>query len=113
MADSKREQFDANDTDHDGYITATELKPSLKGNGHIGEEHIATIVRMADVTATTESTRRVQPIRPLTRRCHLRSSSACFPRQAEEHSVHAVPLPDGQQLSTQERGSSGSFLGGD
>ncbi|MFG2639235.1 EF-hand domain-containing protein [Streptomyces sp. NPDC048362] len=51
MTDMKREQFKAIDTDNDGFITAKELKASLqgdKGNDLISDEHMATIVSMAD-----------------------------------------------------------------
>ncbi|MGW0884669.1 EF-hand domain-containing protein [Streptomyces sp. NPDC002671] len=48
MTASKREQFNAIDTDNDGYITADELKASLNGNNRISDEHITTIVQMAD-----------------------------------------------------------------
>ncbi|OKK06693.1 MULTISPECIES: EF-hand domain-containing protein [unclassified Streptomyces] len=44
----KRQQFDRIDTDGDGYITAEELRESLDGDGRVSEEHVATIVRMAD-----------------------------------------------------------------
>lgn len=43
-----REDFDAIDTDHDGYITADELKESLKDNPKVSDENVATITRMAD-----------------------------------------------------------------
>jgi len=50
MSDSEktREDFDAIDTDDDGYITADELKESLKGIPNVSDENIATIARMAD-----------------------------------------------------------------
>jgi len=50
MSDSNkvREDFDQIDTDDDGYITADELKESLKGNPKISDENVATVAQMAD-----------------------------------------------------------------
>jgi Ca2+-binding EF-hand superfamily protein len=46
--DKTREDFDAIDTDDDGYITAAELKEYHKDDTQLSEENIATIARMAD-----------------------------------------------------------------
>ena len=40
--------LDQIDTDDDGYITADELKESLKGNPKISDENVATVAQMAD-----------------------------------------------------------------
>ncbi|MFE9454401.1 hypothetical protein [Streptomyces sp. NPDC006739] len=54
-ADSKREEFDAIDTDNDGYITAAELRAALDGNGRISDEHIS-IIETAGITRMTSGT---------------------------------------------------------
>ena len=46
--DKTREDFDAIDTDDDGYITADELRESFKDNPKISPENAATIAQMAD-----------------------------------------------------------------
>ncbi len=43
-----KEDFDAIDTDGDGYITASELLTSLANNPNVTADEIATIVTMAD-----------------------------------------------------------------
>ena len=47
-SDTVREDFDAIDTDDDGYITADELKESFKDNPKVSPENVDTIARMAD-----------------------------------------------------------------
>jgi Ca2+-binding EF-hand superfamily protein len=47
-SDKAREDFDAIDTDGDGYITADELKESFKDNPKVSPENVDTISRMAD-----------------------------------------------------------------
>jgi len=47
-SDKTREDFDAIDTDDDGYITADELKESFKDNPKVSAENVATIAQMAD-----------------------------------------------------------------
>ena len=43
-----REDFDAIDTDDDGYITASELLTAIGNDPNVSPDHIATIVTMAD-----------------------------------------------------------------
>ena len=43
-----KEDFDAIDTDADGYITASELLRSLADNPNVGNDDIATVITMAD-----------------------------------------------------------------
>ncbi len=43
-----KEDFDAIDTDDDGFITANELKASLEGTSGVTDEQMATIVELAD-----------------------------------------------------------------
>lgn len=45
---SSKEDFDAIDTDGDGYITASELLTSLADNPKVTADDIAAIVTMAD-----------------------------------------------------------------
>jgi Ca2+-binding EF-hand superfamily protein len=47
-SDKTREDFDAIDTDDDGYVTADELKESFKNNPKVSAENVATIAEMAD-----------------------------------------------------------------
>jgi Ca2+-binding EF-hand superfamily protein len=47
-SDKTREDFNAIDTDDDGYITADELKESFKDNPKVSAENVATIAEMAD-----------------------------------------------------------------
>ena len=48
-SDKTRQDFDAIDTDGDGYITASELlKESVKDNPKITNDQIVTIIQMAD-----------------------------------------------------------------
>jgi Ca2+-binding EF-hand superfamily protein len=46
--DKTREDFNAIDTDKDGYITADELKESFKDNPKVSPENVAAIIKMAD-----------------------------------------------------------------
>lgn len=41
-------EFKQIDTDNDGFVTADELKASLRGNSKISKENADVIVRMAD-----------------------------------------------------------------
>jgi Ca2+-binding EF-hand superfamily protein len=43
-----KEDFDAIDTDGDGFITASELLKSLADNPKVSPDNVATIVQMAD-----------------------------------------------------------------
>ena len=43
-----KEDFDAIDTDGDGYITASELLRSLADNPNVDNDDIATVITMAD-----------------------------------------------------------------
>jgi Ca2+-binding EF-hand superfamily protein len=43
-----KEKFDEIDTDHDGFITASELKASITDASGVSQEHIDAIVAMAD-----------------------------------------------------------------
>jgi calmodulin len=47
-SDKTRQDFDAIDTDDDGFITANELKESFKDNPKVSPENVATIAAMAD-----------------------------------------------------------------
>jgi Ca2+-binding EF-hand superfamily protein len=47
-SDKTKEDFAKIDTDNDGYITADELKESLKGNPKISDDNVAQVVAMAD-----------------------------------------------------------------
>ncbi len=47
-SDTVREDFDAIDTDDEGYITADELEESFKDNPKVSPENVDTIARMAD-----------------------------------------------------------------
>ena len=48
-SDKTRQDFDAIDTDGDGYITASELlKESVKDNPKITNDQIVAIIQMAD-----------------------------------------------------------------
>jgi Ca2+-binding EF-hand superfamily protein len=47
-SDKTRQDFDEIDTDDDGYITANELKESLKDDPKVSPENVATIATMAD-----------------------------------------------------------------
>jgi Ca2+-binding EF-hand superfamily protein len=47
-SEQTKKDFDDIDTDDDGYITAAELKESLKSNPKVSDENAAAIVQMAD-----------------------------------------------------------------
>jgi Ca2+-binding EF-hand superfamily protein len=47
-SDKTKEDFAKIDTDNDGYITADELKESLKGNPKISDDNVAQVAAMAD-----------------------------------------------------------------
>lgn len=47
-SDKTRQDFDEIDTDDDGYITANELKESLKDDPKVSPDNVATIAAMAD-----------------------------------------------------------------
>jgi Ca2+-binding EF-hand superfamily protein len=55
-SDKTREDFDAIDTDDDGYITADELKESFKDNPKVSTENVATIAEMADADGNQKIT---------------------------------------------------------
>lgn len=43
-----KEDFDAIDTDGDGYITSSELLRSLANNPQVNPDDLATVIQMAD-----------------------------------------------------------------
>lgn len=47
-SDATKADFDAIDTDNDGYITAYELKESLKGDSKVSDANVAVIAGIAD-----------------------------------------------------------------
>jgi Ca2+-binding EF-hand superfamily protein len=49
-----KEDFDAIDTDGDGYITSSELLRSLADNPNVGPDDIATVIQMADENGDTQ-----------------------------------------------------------
>lgn len=46
--DKTKSDFDEIDTDNDGFITANEMKESLKGNPKVSDENVGVIAAMAD-----------------------------------------------------------------